>query len=105
MGAGTAVREVAREGTNHEDADRADRQTGEVVQAPRLRGTLKLRNATLDQTARLISGSLETSRDFDVSFPAAALDGQRLSDIRAEVTYIPGAYRAESVTVPVSLAP
>lgn len=102
--------------------ERVNQKTGEVVQAPRLRGTLKLRNATLDQTARLISGSLEfldaggkpiplvasreeprftfyaysadrldpgkeTSRDFDVSFPAAALDGQRLSDIRAEVTY------------------
>ena len=34
-------------------------QTREVVQPPRLQGTLKLRNETVDQTARLISGSLE----------------------------------------------
>jgi hypothetical protein len=36
-----------------------NQQTGEVVQAPRVRGTLKLKNPTADQTARLISGSLE----------------------------------------------
>lgn len=38
---------------------RVNQQTGEVVQAPRLRGTLKIKNPTSDQTARLISGSLE----------------------------------------------
>lgn len=117
-----------------------NQQTREVVTAPRLRGTLKLRNETSDQTARMISGSLEfldadgqpillaaereaprftfhsysgdrldpgmeTSQDLDVSFPAAALDGQRLADIRVKVNYIPDPYRAESATVPVSLAP
>ena len=116
-----------------------NQQTGEVVQAPRVRGTLKLKNPTEDQTARLVSGSLEfldadgkpiplaagreaprfsfhaysgdrldpgmeTSHNVDVSFPAAALDGQRLADIRVKVTYIPDPYRAESATVPVALA-
>lgn len=114
-------------------------QTREVVQAPRLRGTLKLKNETSDQTARMISGTLEfldadgkpiplaagreeprftfsaysgdrldpgmeTSQNLDISFPAAALDGGRLADVRLKVAYIPDPYRAETVTVPVSLA-
>lgn len=118
--------------------ERVNQQTSEVVQAPLLRGTLKLSNATSDQTARLISGSLEfrdadgkpiplaagreaprfsfyaysgdrldpgmeTSHNLDISFPAAALDGRRLADIRVKITYIPESYRVESVTVPVAL--
>ena len=47
---------------------------------------------------------METSHNVDVSFPAAALDGQRLADIRVKVTYIPDPYRAESATVPFALA-
>ncbi|MGH7389721.1 MAG: hypothetical protein ACREM3_09730 [Candidatus Rokuibacteriota bacterium] len=125
--------------TDLQVVQRVNEQTGEVVQAPRLRGTLKLKNATSDQTARLVSGSLEfldgdgkaiplgagreeprftfygyggdrldpgmeTSHTIDTSFPAAALDGQRLADIRVEVTYIPDPYREESATVPISLA-
>jgi hypothetical protein len=125
--------------TDLEIVERVNKQTGEVVQAPRVRGTLKLKNPTADQTARLVSGSLEfldadgnpiplaagreaprlsfyaysgdrldpgmeTSHTLDVSFPAAALDGQPLADIRVKVTYIPDPYRAESATVPVALA-
>ena len=116
-----------------------NQQTGEVVQAPRIQGTLKLKNPTADQTARLVGGSLEfldadgtpiplasgreaprfsfyaysgdrldpgmeTSHNINVSFPAAALDGQRLADIRVNVTYIPDPYRAESATVSVALS-
>jgi hypothetical protein len=40
-------------------AESVNQQTGEVVQAPRIRGTLKLKNPTTDQTARLVGGSLE----------------------------------------------
>ena len=125
--------------TNVKVVQRVNQSSGEVVQAPRLRGTLKLKNATTDQTARLISGSvefldaggkplalaagreaprfrfyayggdrldpgMETAQDLDVSFPAAALDGQRLAEMRVQVIYIPDPYRAESITVPVSLA-
>ncbi|MBI2202872.1 MAG: hypothetical protein HYU41_03310 [Candidatus Rokubacteria bacterium] len=116
-----------------------DQQTREVVTAPRLRGTLKLKNETSDQTARMISGSLEfldadgkpiplaaereaprftfysysgdrldpgmeSSQNLDVSFPAAAVNGRRLADIRVKLNYIPDPYRADSATVSVSLA-
>jgi hypothetical protein len=119
--------------------EQVNRETDEVVQPPRLRGRLELRNETTDQTARLISGSLEfldgdgkaipvasdreaprftfyaysgdrldpgmkTSHNVDVSFPAAALDGTPLADLRVNITYIPDPYRAETATVPVSLA-
>lgn len=114
---------------------RVNAQTGEVVDAPKLRGTLKLQNGSTDQTARLIAGDVEyldkagklialakersdttfkfssyqaerldpgmaTSHDIDVPFPAAAVNGDALADVRLNVTYIPAPYREESVTVP-----
>jgi hypothetical protein len=119
--------------------ERVNKQTGEVVHGPRLQGMLKLRNETANQTARLVSGSLqfldrdgqpiplaanreaprftfygygsdrldpgmETTHNVDVSFPAAALDGTALADLRVSGIYIPDPYRAESATVPVSVA-
>ena len=119
---------------------RIDETTGEVVYAPQLRATLKLKNTSPDQAVRLLAGGLEylgpdgkpiplaenrgntdfnfysyasdrldpgmeSSHNVDVPFPAAALDGRRMAEIRLSVTYIPTAYREESVTVPLTVAP
>jgi hypothetical protein len=46
----------------------------------------------------------EISHSVDVPFPAVALDGVALSDIRLRVTYLPAPYRQESVEVPVTVA-
>jgi hypothetical protein len=40
----------------------------------------------------------------DVPFPAAALNGKTLTEIRLSVTYLPAPYREESVEIPVVLA-
>src|SRR3989337_2639143 len=45
-----------------------------------------------------------SSPDVDVPFPAAALAGKTLGDIRLEMTYLPTPYREEAVAVRVSLA-
>ena len=119
--------------------ERINETTKEVVEQPKLRGTLKLRNTAPDQAVRLISakiGYVDTdgklialaegrqdtsfklysyqadrldpgmgsSHDVDVPFPAAALAGKTLGDIRLEMTYLPTPYREEAVAVRVSLA-
>jgi hypothetical protein len=117
---------------------RVNAQTGEVVYAPQLRGTLKLKNSSSGEAVRLLNGQVEyldasgarialaadradTSFEFysyssdrldpgaemthtvDVPFPAEALNGNALSDIRLSLTYLPAPYREESVEVPVAL--
>ena len=119
--------------------ERVNARTGEVVDAPKLRATLKLKNGSPDQTVRLITGDIEyldaagkvialakersdtsfkfssyqaerldpgmaTSHDIDVPFPAAAVNGNTLADVRLNVTYIPAPYREESATVPMVMA-
>jgi len=118
---------------------RVNAQTGEVVDPPKLRGTLKLKNGSSDQAVRLLTGDIEyldgagklialakersdtsfkfysyqaerldpgmaTSHDIDVPFPAVAVNGKTLADVRLNVTYIPEPYREESVTVPMVMA-
>ena len=53
-------------------------------------------------TDRLDPG-METSQAIEVPFPAEALAGGRLREIRLEVTYAPQAYKEETVTIPVSV--
>jgi len=135
MAAPVRVAFLTGELTDLKVVERVNAQTGEVVEAPKLRGTLKLKNGSSDQTARLLAGEVEyldgagkpialanertdtsfrfssyqadrldpgmaTSHDIDVPFPAAALNGQMLADVRLNLTYIPAPYREESVTVP-----
>ena len=118
---------------------RVNADTGEVVYAPQMRGTLTLKNGSTDQAVRLLSGHVEyldeagapialarergetnfsfysysserldpgkeIAHSVDVPFPAAALRGTALNDIRLRVTYLPAPYREESVEVPVTLA-
>jgi hypothetical protein len=45
-----------------------------------------------------------TSKDLGVAFPAAALDGDKLQNLRVQLEYIPVPYREETVDVEVSLA-
>jgi hypothetical protein len=52
---------------------------------------------------RLDPGAEMTHR-VDVPFPAAALKGKTLKEIRLSVTYLPAPYREESVELPVVLA-
>ncbi len=118
--------------------ERVAQGTGKVVDPPRLKGTLKLRNISEDQTARLLGGKIEyvdaqgklipladgrqgtnfpfysystdrldpgmeTTQSIEVPFPAAALHGKNLRDIRLELSYIPSPYKEETVNLPVSL--
>ena len=118
--------------------ERIDPKTNEVVDRPELRGTLKLKNDSKDQSARLLGGSLvfldakgqvipaakdrgdtsftfsayetqrldpgkETSQMIDVPFPQAGLQASAVHSIRLDLTYLPSAYRAQSVDYPVSL--
>lgn len=119
-------------------SERVERGTGKIVDPPELRGTLKLKNGSADQSARLISGKIiyvdtagnpillpkdrgdtsftfsayetsrldpgmETSQAIDVPFPAAALKGNDIRDVRLELTFLPTPYRAETVDIPVAL--
>jgi len=54
------------------------------------------------QADRLDPG-MESSHDVAVPFPAVALAGKTLGDIRVEVTYLPTPYRVEGAEVRVSL--
>jgi hypothetical protein len=54
-------------------------------------------------TERLDPGAEITHR-VDVPFPAAALNGKTLRELRLSVTYLPAPYRQESVELPVALA-
>jgi hypothetical protein len=118
---------------------RVNAETGEVVYAPQLRGTLTLKNTSTDQTVRLVDGEVayldgggapialtkdrtdtrfslssysserlapgtEVRHSVDVPFPATALKGKALAEIRLNVSYIPASYREVSVDLPVALA-
>ena len=118
---------------------RVNVETGEVVYAPQLRGTLMLKNSSADKAVRLVGGEVEyldaggapialpkgradtrfrlssyssdrldpgmdESHTIDVPFPAAALNGKALAELRLNVRYIPAPYREVSVEVPVTLA-
>lgn len=113
--------------------------SGEVIEPPRLRGTLRLKNTSTDRTARLVGGAIEylgpdgdpiplasgraetgftfhsysgervdpgkdTSQTIDIPFPAAALDGTGLSEMRLRLTYIPTPYRTDVATTSASVA-
>jgi hypothetical protein len=54
------------------------------------------------QAERLDPG-MQTSEYVDVPFPAAAVEGKKLQDIRLELTYLPIPYKEETVDIPVSL--
>jgi hypothetical protein len=112
--------------------------SGEVVEAPKLRGMLKVKNTSKDRTARLVGGTIEylgaeghpialapgrgdtaftfytysgdrvdpgkdTSQTINVPFPAAAINGEKLAEVRLTLTYIPTPYRTEAATVSASL--
>jgi hypothetical protein len=118
---------------------RVNAETGEVVYAPQLRGTLKLKNTSSNEAVRLVNGKIdyldasdarialaadrsdtsfrfssyssdrldpggEISHSVDVPFPAAALKGGALKEIRLSVTYLPAPYREDSVEVPATVA-
>ncbi|MBI1735498.1 MAG: hypothetical protein HYR51_10020 [Candidatus Rokubacteria bacterium] len=117
--------------------ERVREGSGEVVEPAQLRGTLKVKNMSEDQTARLVGGTLrylgadgrtialaagreaptftfysygdrvdpgkETSLGLDVPFPAAAMNGAGLDDLRLELSYIPTPYRTEAATVAATL--
>jgi hypothetical protein len=118
--------------------ERVDPKTGNVVDPPTLRGTLKLKNDSGDQSARLIGGSLvfldakgqvipvakdrgkadftfsayetqrldpgqETSQSITVPFPRAGLQANAIQTIRLDLTYLPSAYREQTVNYSVSL--
>jgi hypothetical protein len=55
------------------------------------------------QVERLDPGA-KTTTDIAVPFPAAALIGEKLRDVRLELSYIPTPYREDTVTIPVSVA-
>jgi hypothetical protein len=118
---------------------RVNAETGEVVYAPQLRGTLTLKNSASDEAVRLLGGQVayldgsgapialakdradtsfrfysyssdrldpgaQTTHNVDVPFPAKALTGEALKEIRLSVTYLPAPYREEAVEVPVTVA-
>jgi hypothetical protein len=45
----------------------------------------------------------ELSHQIDIPFPATALDGTALAELRLDITYIPDPYRVETVKLPVTL--
>ena len=118
--------------------ERVDPKNGTVVDPPELRGTLKLKNVSSDQSARLIGGKLlfldakgqpisvakdrgdtsftfssyetqrldpgqETSQAIDVPFPRGGLKANDIQTVRLDLTYLPSAYREQTVNYTVSL--
>lgn len=55
------------------------------------------------QMDRLDPG-MDTTQTLEVPFPAVALKGKKLNDIRLELSYIPTPYEEETVSIPVSLS-
>jgi len=127
--------------TDMKVAERVEKGSGRVDTPPHLTATLKLKDASADQSASAIAGAVryigadgkpialedqrsnlaissstygsgserldpgqETTRSVDVDFPAAALQANKLKEIRLELTYIPSAYKDETVDLPVSIA-
>ena len=71
---------------------------------------IKLEDARTEPTIRFASSSTdrldpgqETTEAMDVDFPAEALQGARLKEIRLELAYTTSPYRQETVNSPVSI--
>jgi uncharacterized membrane protein YeaQ/YmgE (transglycosylase-associated protein family) len=118
--------------------ERVEKGSDRVTTPAKLTGTLRLKNASTDQTVRLIEGKLlyldakgqpikledartepalkfttsgserldpgqEATQFLDVEFPAEALKGKTLKDIRLEFAYVPSPYREQTVNFAVSI--
>lgn len=54
-------------------------------------------------SAERLDPGQEASQSLDAEFPAAALKGKRLKDIRVEILYIPSPYKEGALNFPVSV--
>jgi hypothetical protein len=118
--------------------ERVNASSGDVVYAPQLRGTLKLKNTSSDEAVSLVNGRVdyldaagnriklaegrgettlqlysysadrldpgeEATHAVDIPFPASALKGKSLAEIRLSLTYLPTPYQQHSVEMPVAV--
>ena len=118
--------------------ERIEQGTGRVVEAPKLVGSLKLKNVSEDQAARPLAGRVTyldeagqrirlaegrgestftfpfyqdrldpgktTTAPLDVPFPATALKGKRLGEVRLALSFIPIPIEEETMSVKVALS-
>jgi hypothetical protein len=64
--------------------------------------TLKVSTSYGNQPDRLDPGQ-ESTHNLDAEFPAEALKGKKLKDIRLELSFIPSQFREETLSFPVSI--
>jgi|ERR1019366_2895452 hypothetical protein len=60
-------------------------------------------NSTITFSSERLDPGQEATKSVDVDFPAEALKAKKLKDIRLELTYLPSAYRDETVNLAVSI--
>ena len=68
------------------------------------RTNLSISSSAYGADAERLDPGQTTTKSIDLDFPAAALQPKKLKDIRLELTYIPSAYKDETVDLPVTIA-
>lgn len=67
------------------------------------RNNLSIASNSYGSGAERLDPGQEETKSVDVDFPAAGLGAKELKEIRLELTYIPSAYKDETVDLPVSI--
>jgi hypothetical protein len=76
---------------------------GKVIKLEETRANLAIKSDSYGASSDRLDPGQETTKSVDVDFPAEALEAKKLKDIHLELTYLPSAYKDETVNLAVSI--
>ena len=76
---------------------------GKAIKLEEDRNNLAIKFDSYNSSNDRLDPGQETTKSVEVDFPAEALGAKRVQDIRLELTYLPSAYRDETVNLAVSI--
>ena len=77
---------------------------GKAIKLEETRNNLTIKFSSYGSSSERLDPGQEATNSVDVDFPAAALEAKKLEDIRLELTYLPSAYKDETVNLAVSIS-
>ena len=76
---------------------------GKTFKLEEARNNVTIKFDSYNSGSERLDPGQEATKSVEVDFPAEALDARKLQDIRLELTYLPSAYRDETVNLPVTI--
>ncbi len=76
---------------------------GKAIKLEEARNELTIKFDSYNSSNERLDPGQETTKSVEVDFPSEALNAKKLQDIRLELTYLPSAYKDETVNLAVSI--